>query len=57
MDYRVVLITCSNLEEAEKIARAIVEKKLAACVNISSKIISIFWWENKVDKAEELLLS
>ena len=57
MDYRVVLIICSNLEEAEKIARAIAEKKLAACVNISSKIISIFWWENKVDKAEELLLS
>jgi len=55
-DYRVVLVTCPSLEEAEKIARRAVEEKLAACVNISSRVISVFWWENKVERAEEVFL-
>jgi uncharacterized protein involved in tolerance to divalent cations len=32
--FRVVLVTCATLEEARKIARGVVEKRLAACVNI-----------------------
>jgi periplasmic divalent cation tolerance protein len=52
----VVLVTCANKEEAQKISRALVENKLAACVNILSGVESSFWWEGKVDSAQEFLL-
>jgi len=55
-DYRVIFIACPGLDEAERIAQVLVEEKLAACVNILPKITSIFWWENKVERTEELLL-
>lgn len=47
-----VYITCSGKEEAEKIARALVEEKLAACVNYFP-INSIYRWKGKVETAEE----
>ncbi|MFA4888246.1 MAG: divalent-cation tolerance protein CutA [Candidatus Omnitrophota bacterium] len=52
----VVFVTCANREEARKIARALLEKKLAACVNIVGNIASFFWWEKKIDSAAETLL-
>lgn len=55
-DFRVVLITCGSREEAEKISKVLVEEKLAACVNILSGVKSYFWWEGKVDEADEHLL-
>jgi len=54
--FRVVLITCGSREEAEKISKILVEEKFAACVNILSNVKSYFWWEGKVDSAEEYLL-
>jgi periplasmic divalent cation tolerance protein len=55
-DARVVLTTCGNREEAEKIATALVEAKVAACVNIVGPIRSVYRWEGKVENAEEFLL-
>ncbi len=55
-DKRVVLTTTGSREEADKIARALVERKLAACVNIVGPIASTYRWENKVESAEEFLL-
>lgn len=52
----VIFITASGKEEADKIARKLVEEKLAACVNIVSNIESVFWWKEKVERANELLL-
>ncbi|MCD6488483.1 MAG: divalent-cation tolerance protein CutA [Desulfurococcales archaeon] len=52
----VVFITTPTKEEAENIARKLVEEKLAACVNIIGGIKSLFWWEGKVDEANEFLL-
>jgi len=52
----VILITCASKEEAEKIANALVETKLAACVNIAGGVNSVFRWQGKLDKAEEILL-
>ena len=55
--FRLVLVTCASLGEARKIARGVVEKHLAACVNIhSSKIESIYRWKRKVETAPEHLL-
>ncbi|MGB6460870.1 MAG: divalent-cation tolerance protein CutA [Candidatus Acidiferrum sp.] len=55
--YRLVLVTCANPMQAKLIARSIVEKRLAACVNIlRSPIESHYRWNGKVEKARELLL-
>ncbi len=55
-DKRVVLTTCGSLEEARKIAHALVERKLAACVNIIPGIESIYRWKEAVETANEYLL-
>jgi periplasmic divalent cation tolerance protein len=56
MDYGVILVTVSSLEESKKIAHALIESKLAACVNIIPKIISIYSWQEKINEDEEYLL-
>ena len=55
-DKVIVLTTTSSEIEAKKIARALVERKLAACVNIVPKIQSVYRWKGKVEEAEEFLL-
>jgi periplasmic divalent cation tolerance protein len=53
---RLVLTTASSVEESKKIARALVESHLAACVNIIPKIESVYRWKGKVEEAQEYLL-
>jgi len=48
--------TASNLKEAKKIAKRLIERKLAACVNIIPNLKSYFRWQGKFDQANELLL-
>ena len=55
-DKLLVLTTAGSEEEARKIAHALVERKLAACVNIVPRIHSVYRWQGKVESAEELLL-
>ena len=56
-DKRVVLVTCGSEEEASRIARALVEERLAACVNILGvPVRSIYRWKGRVERAEEHLL-
>jgi periplasmic divalent cation tolerance protein len=52
----VVLITASSEDEATKIARSLVESKLAGCVNIIKDIRSIYAWEGKVEDESEVLM-
>lgn len=54
--YRVVFMTTSNEEEAVKIAKELVEGRMAACVNIINPIRSIYRWEGKVCDDQELML-
>ena len=54
--YIIAFVTASNESEAEKIAKSIVEKGFAACVNIIPKIKSIYKWQGKVEDSEEVLL-
>ena len=52
----VVFVTAPGEEEAVKIARALVEAKLAACVNIISNVHSIYTWQGNIEDDSELLL-
>jgi periplasmic divalent cation tolerance protein len=55
---RAVLVytTWPSIVEAEKAGRLIVEKRLAACVNILPGMISHYWWEGKIERAEETVM-
>ncbi len=49
-------ITTPNIEEARQLGRHLVEKKLAACVNIFSSMESIYPWEGQIEHSPEVLL-
>ncbi len=55
-DKRVVLTTCGSAEEARRIAQELVERRLAACVNIVPQIESVYRWQGEVESAMEWLL-
>ncbi len=56
MSAALVYITTENREEAEKIGGLLVEKRLAACVNIIDGMRSMFWWEDALDQGQETIL-
>jgi periplasmic divalent cation tolerance protein len=55
---RAVLVytTWPSIVEAEQAGRAIVERRLAACVNILPGMISHYWWDGKIERAEEAVM-
>jgi periplasmic divalent cation tolerance protein len=53
---RVALTTVGSLEEGRRMARALVERRLAACVNLVPNLTSIYRWRGAVEEAEEVLL-
>jgi periplasmic divalent cation tolerance protein len=55
-DKRLILTTCASLEEARSIAQAVVERQLAACVNILPQIESVYRWQGEIETATEWLL-
>jgi periplasmic divalent cation tolerance protein len=56
-DRLVVLVTCGSAKEAERIARALVEARLAACGSVlQSPVRSIYRWKEKIEAAREFLL-
>ncbi|HEY1469785.1 MAG TPA: divalent-cation tolerance protein CutA [Candidatus Acidoferrum sp.] len=53
----IVLVTCGSTAEARKIAKAVVNKRLAACVNIlTAPVESLYRWKGKLEKSRERLL-
>ena len=52
----IVLTTTANIEEAESLAKRIVEEKLAACVQVLPPMKSFYFWENEVQTDSEHLL-
>jgi periplasmic divalent cation tolerance protein len=55
-DKIVVLSACASAEEAQRIARALVEKRLAACVNVIPGVRSVYRWKDAIEEEEEVLL-
>ena len=55
-DKRLVLTTAGSRDEARRIAEALVDRKLAACVNVVPGVLSIYRWKDKREEADEWLL-
>ncbi len=55
---RVVLVytTWPSIVEAEQAGRALVERRLAACVNILPGMVSHYWWQGKIERAQEVAM-
>ena len=55
---RAVLVytTYPSVVEAEQAGRAIVERRLAACVNILPGMISYYWWQGEIDSGDEVVM-
>ncbi len=54
MEYILIYVTCKDFEEAKKISKALLSQRLVACANILPEISSMFWWEGKIDQANEV---
>ena len=55
-DFRLVLTTCGDTGVAERLAGALVERRLAACVNVLPEVRSIYRWAGKIERDREVLL-
>ena len=55
-DKVIVFSTCASREEAKRIARTLVEERLAACVNVIGDIVSIYQWQGVVHEGDEVML-
>ena len=51
-----VYTTWGSTVEAEQAGRALVERRLAACVNILPNMVSLYWWEGKIERGEEAVM-
>lgn len=56
MSVLIVLTNVPNFDEGRSMAYNLVSKKLCACVNITSKCHSIYYWQDKIEEAEEYTL-
>jgi periplasmic divalent cation tolerance protein len=55
-DKVVVLVTASSLKEARRIARGLVQARLAGCVTVAAPVESIYRWQGKIENSRERLL-
>jgi len=52
----IVFVTAASKHEAQRIVQELLEKRLIACANIYGPVESQFWWQGKIDKANEFLV-
>jgi periplasmic divalent cation tolerance protein len=51
-----VYTTFPSVVEAERTGRALVERRLCACVNILPGMVSLYWWQGKIDRGDEVVM-
>ena len=56
MKYYIFIVTVNKLDDGKKIAKILIENKLAACVNIIQNVISIYEWKGKIEEDSEYIL-
>ena len=56
LQYILVYVSCADKAEAEKIASAVLDERLAACANVVDGMESMYWWKGKLEKARECIL-
>ncbi len=49
-------MTAGTVEQAQDIARALISRRLAACVNVLGGMTSMYWWEGRVEQGREVVL-
>ena len=54
--FRIVLVTTPDLKTARRLARAALEQRLVACVNLVPRVESHYWWQGKIEQGTEVLL-
>lgn len=52
----VIFITTQTKDEAAVLAKALLNKKLVACVNIVGEVRSLYWWQGKIEDSYEALM-
>ncbi|MEF2146224.1 MAG: divalent-cation tolerance protein CutA [Desulfovibrionaceae bacterium] len=55
-EYCLVYMTAPDMAEAERIAEALLERRLAACVNVLPGMSSFYRWQGRVEKSEEVVV-
>jgi periplasmic divalent cation tolerance protein len=56
MDVVFAYVTTGSVEEAERLARAVVSERLAACANMIPGMRSVYWWQDEMGEAEETIV-
>ena len=56
MTAAIYYITCSNITEAEKISKQLLNEKLIACANIIEDMKSMYWWSEEIENENEVIL-
>lgn len=56
MEFRWVYMTAKDQAEAETIGRELVQRRMAACVNVLPNMKSIYWWEGRIEESGEAVL-
>lgn len=56
MEHRFCWVMCADAEEAERIARAVVGERLAACANLLAPATSVYWWQGRLEEGREVPL-
>ena len=56
METRFIYMTAATMDEAKKIGRILLEKRLAACINLLDPMHSMYWWKGRVEESREVVL-
>ncbi len=55
-DFSVCMVTAPSMLQARDLARNLLEERLVACVNLVPAVGSMYWWEGRIEEAEEVLM-